>query len=174
MKNKKIGLSLITLALLSGCSFVNNTDKTNDSENLEENIKMEFETALVTYGFDIQEENGEIIIQLPNGIMFNKSDDRISDVGKLSLDKISEIVTQMKRENDLRIVGHTDNTGDVNYNFNLSNERAKSVAFYLHTQNFPATNITYTGRSDLMPIASNDTEEGRELNRRVTIRIISK
>lgn len=69
-----------------------------------------------------------------------------------------------------RVVGHTDATGSSDYNLALSQERAMAVRDYLGTQ--PALDdvvITSEGRGEAEPVASNATEEGRSMNRRVEI-----
>jgi len=72
------------------------------------------------------------------------------------------------------IVGHTDNTGDLNHNMVLSYNRAESVAEYLIATGTDAAKIRTIGRGPEEPIASNDTREGREQNRRVDVAVIAE
>ena len=72
------------------------------------------------------------------------------------------------------IVGHTDNTGDLNHNMVLSYNRAESVAEYLIATGADAAKIRTIGRGPEEPIASNDTREGREQNRRVDVAVIAE
>jgi outer membrane protein OmpA-like peptidoglycan-associated protein len=72
------------------------------------------------------------------------------------------------------IVGHTDNTGDLNHNMQLSYNRAESVADYLKATGVDAAKIRTIGRGPEEPIASNDTREGREQNRRVDVAVIAE
>jgi len=72
------------------------------------------------------------------------------------------------------IVGHTDNTGDLNHNMQLSYNRAESVAEYLIATGADAAKIRTIGRGPEEPIASNDTREGREQNRRVDVAVIAE
>lgn len=67
----------------------------------------------------------------------------------------------------VEITGHTDNKGNETVNMMLSEKRAKAVADYLVTKSIEPTRITYKGYGSQKPIAANDTEEGRKLNRRV-------
>jgi outer membrane protein OmpA-like peptidoglycan-associated protein len=69
------------------------------------------------------------------------------------------------------IEGHTDNTGDANKNKILSLGRAKSIAQFLMNHKIQAQRITTIGYGDTKPIASNDTEQGRQQNRRTTFTI---
>ena len=69
------------------------------------------------------------------------------------------------------IEGHTDNTGDANKNKILSLGRAKSIAQFLMEHKIQAQRITTIGYGDTKPIASNDTEQGRQQNRRTSFTI---
>jgi outer membrane protein OmpA-like peptidoglycan-associated protein len=72
----------------------------------------------------------------------------------------------------LEIKGHTDNVGENEYNQKLSEMRAKAVKDYLISKGLLATRITAQGFGETMPIASNDTKDGREKNRRVEFIVI--
>ena len=67
------------------------------------------------------------------------------------------------------VVGHTDSTGRADYNQQLSVRRAQSVADYLMSREVIPERLVVTGRGQTQPIASNETPEGRALNRRVEI-----
>jgi OOP family OmpA-OmpF porin len=67
----------------------------------------------------------------------------------------------------VRVVGHTDNTGTPDGNLVLSRERAESVCRYLIGRGVPAADLVPEGVGQSQPIASNDTAEGRQLNRRI-------
>lgn len=71
----------------------------------------------------------------------------------------------------VEIQGHTDSTGDPASNLELSELRAKSVADYLVRNKISISRLVHKGYGDKMPVATNDTEEGRSLNRRTTIKI---
>lgn len=68
---------------------------------------------------------------------------------------------------DLRIVGHTDNVGTKNANYDLSVQRAQAVADYLLERGVPEEQIEVIGRGDTEPIVANTTEEEKAKNRRV-------
>ncbi|MGR3302782.1 MAG: OmpA family protein, partial [Candidatus Scalindua sp.] len=71
----------------------------------------------------------------------------------------------------IEISGHTDDQGTEEYNLNLSKERAKAVYSYLIDHQININNLTFTGYGEAQPIASNDDENGRELNRRIKFEI---
>ncbi len=72
----------------------------------------------------------------------------------------------------IEIAGHTDNVGRDADNLRLSEERARSVAEYIASQGIPAARVASRGFGMTRPVASNDTEEGRQLNRRVEFTIM--
>jgi outer membrane protein OmpA-like peptidoglycan-associated protein len=74
---------------------------------------------------------------------------------------------------DILIVGHTDATGSADYNQGLSQRRATAAANYLIAQGVAATRVRTAGRGEMEPIATNDTEFGRQTNRRVEIAIVA-
>jgi outer membrane protein OmpA-like peptidoglycan-associated protein len=74
----------------------------------------------------------------------------------------------------LEISGHTDNTGSLRINERLSRDRAKAVVDYLVSGGIPAESLVFEGYADTQPVAPNDTPEGREKNRRVEFKVLSK
>jgi len=74
---------------------------------------------------------------------------------------------------DILIVGHTDAVGTADYNQALSQRRATSVANYLIAQGVSASRLRTAGRGEMEPIATNDTEAGRQSNRRVEVAIVA-
>lgn len=74
----------------------------------------------------------------------------------------------------LEISGHTDNTGSLRINQRLSRDRAKAVVDYLTERGISESMLVYKGYADTQPVAPNDTSEGRERNRRVEFKVLSK
>ncbi len=70
----------------------------------------------------------------------------------------------------ISVEGHTDSTGSDNYNQGLSERRARAVADYLGTHGVNASRLRVKGYGESSSIASNDTAEGRRLNRRVEVK----
>lgn len=90
--------------------------------------------------------------------------------------ELQKIVFFLKNNTDLKIEiqGHTDSSGNSNSNKLLSERRAKSVVDYLVKNGIAISRLKHNGYGDKVPIASNDTPEGRMMNRRTTIKIIEK
>jgi outer membrane protein OmpA-like peptidoglycan-associated protein len=81
---------------------------------------------------------------------------------------------ELTRAFEVAIIGHTDSTGDPDYNLDLSMRRAQSVAEYLIATGVATDRLRVLGRGEKDPIASNDTQEGRAQNRRVEIVVVGE
>jgi outer membrane protein OmpA-like peptidoglycan-associated protein len=88
-----------------------------------------------------------------------------------SIAKLDQLVTFMRSYPDrsVTIEGHTDNVGSEAFNQDLSQRRADSVRSYLVRQGVDGSRITTTGMGEGMPVTTNNTEAGRQQNRRVEI-----
>ncbi|GHT29495.1 cell envelope biogenesis protein OmpA [Bacteroidia bacterium] len=118
-------------------------------------------------------EGGEMLkVTFDSGILFATNSSTVSDASKNALRNFS---TSLKNNPDtyIKIIGHTDNTGRVDYNQTLSEKRAQSVYDYLRQQSVQSDRMTFEGKGIHDPVASNDTEKGRSLNRRVEIMIMA-
>lgn len=103
------------------------------------------------------------------------------DFGKATLrtdsyKSLNELVDMLKTKSNINIEigGHTDNVGDDQNNLILSQNRAESVRKYLISKGITATRIEAKGYGELKPIANNDSEEGRQMNRRTEVKILSR
>ncbi|MCK9613298.1 MAG: OmpA family protein [Bacteroidales bacterium] len=101
------------------------------------------------------------------------------DKSTLRTESYPELERLLKLLNDyptlkIEISGHTDNKGSASYNKTLSENRAKAVVDYLTGKDINKSRLTYVGFGFDKPIATNDTDEGRQLNRRTEFKILSK
>ena len=99
-------------------------------------------------------------------IKFEPGSDRVDLAGHETLDDIAKILLNCG-DIRLEIGGHTDSQGREQMNLNLSQSRANSVLFELQRRRVLTKNIIAKGYGESQPIASNDTEQGREINRRI-------
>ena len=97
------------------------------------------------------------------------------DLEPASIDELDKVVALLIENPKLaiQISGHTDNLGKASDNLTLSLNRAKSVTAYLLSKGVPARRLTSKGFGDTRPIAKNDTEQGKALNRRTELNVIS-
>ena len=105
-----------------------------------------------------------------NNIFFDHDSFTIKEGSEIELDQLVDFLKLNARIN-IEISGHTDNLGSKAYNLKLSENRAKAIAEYLQ-QKIDPQRITYRGYGAEMPVADNETVEGRSKNRRSELRIV--
>lgn len=131
-----------------------------------EEIRRDLEGAKV-------ERVGEgIKITFDSGLLFDVDGSELRDVSRENLAKLAGILNKYPDTNIL-IEGHTDSTGSDEYNLALSDRRAEAVSLYLTQTNVSSGRFSKTGYGEAQPIATNDTLEGRQQNRRVDIAIMA-
>jgi OOP family OmpA-OmpF porin len=111
-----------------------------------------------------------IVLQGPN-FAFNSAELTSETRGILD-----EQVAILEKESDIKvkIEGHTDNIGPEEYNQGLSERRAKAVEQYLISKGISADRLETMGYGQSNPVAPNDTEEGRAINRRVELNVLER
>lgn len=137
---------------------------------MDEQIR-ELEEATAGSGIDVTEtpDGDAILVNLPD-ITFGVDSSDISPSFRTALDSVAQSMIQYP-DSLIDVMGHTDSTGADSYNLGLSERRADSVANYLVSRGVSRARIETVGYGERYPIASNETTEGRALNRRVEIKI---
>lgn len=113
---------------------------------------------------------GEIAVRLTSDILFDYNSYALRSQSRTTLNELATNFQQYP-DNQIVVEGHTDSTGSEQYNQKLSERRASSVADYLIDRGVAAGSIIVYGYGELRPKETNDTPEGRQLNRRVEIHI---
>lgn len=113
---------------------------------------------------------GEISVRLTNDILFDTDSSALRSTSRTTLNELATNFRQYP-DNRINVEGHTDSTGSDAHNQRLSEDRAASVADYLIDRGVGAGSITVYGFGESRPKTTNDTAEGRQLNRRVEIHI---
>lgn len=123
---------------------------------------------------------GAKIVRVGEGIKITFGAGLLFDVDKADLrpeaqTELVELARILNKYSDTNILieGHTDSTGSDDYNQTLSERRARSVSVFLATQNVDSRRFSVIGYGESQPIASNDTAEGRQQNRRVELAIMA-
>jgi outer membrane protein OmpA-like peptidoglycan-associated protein len=117
-------------------------------------------------------KEGENIVIRLYGINFPSGKSTILPESFGLLSKIQKAIRDFP-ERKIVIEGHTDSMGDETYNQELSLSRAKAVTAYLiANMGLAEDRISYTGYRESKPVASNDTNEGRSLNRRIDVVLV--
>jgi OOP family OmpA-OmpF porin len=105
-----------------------------------------------------------------SGVVYGFDSAELSDDGKQILDEVATRLNEYPDMN-LTIEGYTDSRGNEDYNQDLSQRRAQSAKDELVVQGVAAERITATGLGEADPVGDNETEEGRNENRRVLLKI---
>ena len=103
-----------------------------------------------------------------NDILFKFDSHELNDNAKGMLNKLASVINETP-DTQVKIIGHTDNVGEKEYNLILSRNRAAAVGNHLRAAVVNPENIIEDGKGYSQPIADNKTEEGRTKNRRVEI-----
>lgn len=111
-----------------------------------------------------------IKITFDSGILFDTESYALKEASKEDIANLAEVLNKYEDTN-IMFGGHTDSRGTEEYNQELSENRAKSVAEYAAFTGVDPERMTIVGYGEDQPIASNETEAGRQQNRRVEIAI---
>jgi outer membrane protein OmpA-like peptidoglycan-associated protein len=133
----------------------------------EEKLRMQLQAT----GVSVTRNGDNIILNMPGNITFATDSSNISADFYSVLDSVALVINEFEKTY-IDIYGYTDSTGSEAYNQTLSEKRASSVARYLESQQVVSQRIVTRGMGESNPVASNDTPEGRSLNRRVEIVLI--
>jgi len=147
-----VSFMLIIIIAFDGCGLNNNTNEINENTVKSDEVKF-------------SDYSNPVI--LPN-IKFGNNSDKLFSSSDSTL---NEIYHKLNKENNLEIllVVHTDSVGSETYNLRLSEKRALSIKSYLINKGLSEKRIKTLGLGSKNPISTNETNEGRALNRRTEI-----
>lgn len=123
-------------------------------------------------GAKIERVGEGIKITFDSGILFAVNSSDLTSTARTNITNLAGIL-QKYEDTNIFIEGHTDATGSDEYNQGLSERRAESVAAFTASQGVSRARMSTIGHGETMPVASNDTESGRALNRRVEVAIFA-
>lgn len=121
-------------------------------------------------GVQVRRIGDQIQLIMPGNITFNTDESSIKSNFYPTLNSVAKVLYKYK-DTVLDVIGHTDSTGNDQYNMDLSYQRAYSVADYLQAQGVQGRRLSPRGMGENQPIADNGTEYGRAQNRRVELYI---
>ena|SRR5699024_7834618 len=129
--------------------------------------ELEFGTATISGG--VKEEGDEIT--LAGEVLFDPNKHTLSDEAAEELDQL--VASLMDHDpQQLTVVGHTDDVQSAEHNQALSERRAETIAGVLEDELGDGVTIEASGKGETEPIADNETEDGRALNRRVVVTVV--
>ena len=132
--------------------------------------------ALVDSGkLEIGFRNGQMVVKLPSSILFPSGSDKLSAPGEAALADVTSILVEFKDRRFL-VAGHTDNvpikTRTFRNNWVLSTARAVAVLEFMTEHGMPSAAVAAAGYGAEDPVAPNDSDANRELNRRIEIILV--
>jgi len=186
-----VGMILLFCLFFSGCAVIFQTGRRSDIEkikslekeleelrnakgSLEQRLASEIEGDQVR----VKMEDKGLVITFVAEVLFDSGKAVLRPESLASLDKVAAFINEEVPENPIGIEGHTDNEpikrSSWKSNWELSSHRALSVLGYLETKGVSPEKLSASGYGEYKPVASNDTKEGRRMNRRVEIVIMPK
>ena len=121
-------------------------------------------------GAIVQRLGAGIVLTLPEGMLFTQDSDELTPSSRDNLRRLASSVEKYPNTR-IMIVGHTDTQGGTDRKQSLSERRAQALAGFLEQLGVNRSRMTALGRGDAEPVASNDTDAGRQWNRRIEIAI---
>ena len=132
------------------------------ARELEQNIK----------GAKVERVGEGIQVTFESGLLYDFDSDVVRPEAKTNLRELAMSLEKYPGS-DLLILGHTDDQGSDEYNQGLSERRANAAAGYLRSQGVSGSRIATRGLGETEPVASNDSDAGRQANRRVEVSIFA-
>ncbi len=132
------------------------------AKELEQNIK----------GARVERVGEGIQVTFDSGLLYDFDSDVVRPEARTNLRELALSLEKYSGSN-LLIIGHTDQLGSEEYNQRLSERRANAAASYLISQGVSGSRIATRGLGETEPVASNETELGRQANRRVEVAIFA-
>jgi outer membrane protein OmpA-like peptidoglycan-associated protein len=137
----------------------------DQKRDLEKNLANEIKTGVAKVE---KLPNDVVRVTMTNQTAFDFNSTEIKSGFYSTMDKLADVVVRYNKT-ALTVVGHTDNVGSDSYNQKLSEQRALSVARYLEGKRVHSMRLATSGKGESQPLASNNSESGRQANRRVEI-----
>jgi len=176
LATESIRLENLLAQLNERSSQIEELQRLIDSKEIQmEQLKNAISNALHNFegkGLTVEHKNGKIYVSMENKLLFKSGSWAVGTEGKKAVIQLAEVLSENKDINVL-IEGHTDNvpyTGTtISDNWDLSVKRATAIVRILEDNKVNPTQITAAGRSEFIPVGSNETTEGKAKNRRIEI-----
>jgi chemotaxis protein MotB len=138
-------------------------------------LKQRFAKLVDTGKLKVVFRKGQMILELPSGILFASGQAELSKDGQAALTEVLNVLAEFK-DRRFAIAGHTDTdpikSKKFKSNWELSTARALTVVQFMVKAGFPATNVSAVGFGEFDPVAPNDTDANKQLNRRIEIVLV--
>ncbi len=122
-------------------------------------------------GVQVVRQGDNVVLNMPGNITFGTNSAALNGNFYQVLDSVSLVLNEFE-QTYVEVAGHTDSTGAEDYNQNLSQQRASSVATYLSSRQVLPARIDAFGLGERHPVADNTSDTGRQTNRRVELTLV--
>jgi outer membrane protein OmpA-like peptidoglycan-associated protein len=122
-------------------------------------------------GVSVTRIGDNITLNMPGNVTFATNSADLNAGFFEVLNSVALVLNEFE-QTVIEVAGHTDSTGSDAYNQQLSERRASAVAAYLATRSVRSDRVTTVGVGESRPVATNDTDAGRQLNRRVELTLV--
>jgi chemotaxis protein MotB len=131
-----------------------------------------FKSMIDAGKLQVEIRNGLMLVKLPDNILFDPGKTDLKPAGKEAIAQVAQILAGIEGRK-FQVTGHTDNIpikgGKFKSNWELSAARAVEVVKFMSQNGMDAKRLSAAGYADELPVAPNDTDEGRRQNRRIEI-----
>ncbi len=188
---KSLVLLVLFVFTLSGCQVIFQSGRRSDVEKIRtlqselDELKNAQKLLAERLSQEIKDKQVRLemlekglVITFVAEVLFDSGKEKLREESLPILDKVIGVIKQEVPDNNIGIEGHTDNE-PIKYsrwktNWELSAQRALSVLYYLEQNGISSSRLSAIGYGEHRPISSNDTVEGRQMNRRVEIVILPR
>jgi outer membrane protein OmpA-like peptidoglycan-associated protein len=136
-------------------------------DNQEEEMRQALEASQAAA---VQREGNLLSVMFKGDVTFDHNSAVVRPGLYNEIDRVANVLNQYP-QTLIRVEGHTDSTGSEQYNLDLSRRRAEAVRNLLVQRNVSASRMEVVGYGEAKPVATNETEAGRQMNRRVELKI---
>jgi len=157
-----LGASVVFVGCKSKKMIVNDGAEVVSSSHTEEHID----------GGTVSKTNEGVVLTFESDVLFATNSSYLSEKAKGTMKNMVTYINKNYPNARIQINGHTDSTGEADYNQWLSEKRAASVKAFAVSLGLNESNITTKGYGKTKPVATNSTKEGRQKNRRVEVIIL--
>ena len=186
-----ISMALIFAFGLSSCTFIIQKGRRTDIEKIsklkndmteleraKEELEKRLQDEINNKQVKVEMQDKGLVITFVSEVLFDSGKAKLREESLGKLDKVANVLNTTVADLNVGIEGHTDNKpikrSNWKSNWELSTARALSVLHYLSDKSVAEPRLAAIGYGEYKPVASNDTKEGRQKNRRVEIVILPK
>jgi chemotaxis protein MotB len=134
-----------------------------------------FKSMIDAGKLQVEIRNGLMLVKLPDNILFDPGKTDLKPAGKEAIGQVTQILAGIEGRK-FQVTGHTDNvpikSAKFRSNWELSAQRAVEVVKFMSGAGMDAKRLSAAGYADQMPVAANDTDDGRRQNRRIEIVVV--